>query len=300
MSQVQLENLYSKYRRLLFSLAYRLVGSVTDAEDLVHDVFVQLNEKKEILEKNPRSLLCTMITHRCIDFLRSARKKRESYIGPWLPEPLVIDPSDPLEEVVQDDYLSMAMMIVLEQLTITERVVFILREVFQFDYTNISQIIGKEESNCRKIFSRAKTKIVKSNKTNISLTKTEEQTIIQTFLTALHAGEIEKAITLLSPDITYISDGGGKVTAALKPISGVESVKKLFIGLSQRFAGMNISIQPTLINGKLGILFLLNNQLQSAMSFHITDGCIKEMYNILNPDKLAHINISNEHEKTGD
>ncbi|MGD8192221.1 RNA polymerase sigma-70 factor [Brevibacillus ginsengisoli] len=289
MEKKRWKEFYLEYRALLFSLAYRMLGSVADAEDLVQDVFLQLNERELVHEQNIKSLLCTMVTHRSIDLLRSARKKREYYVGPWLPEPLVTTDADPLQEVIQEEYISLAMLVVMERLNPVERAVFILREVLDFDYGAIAHMIGKEESNCRKIFSRAKKKINLSPE-DIHKQKESQEALVRTFIAALGSGNVSALMDVLAADVTYLADGGGIVTAAAHPIHAREPVSALLLALVKKFIETTSdSFIVTNVNGEAGIMIVLDGKVQGVIGIDEHRGKIQTIYMILNPEKLGHV-----------
>lgn len=283
MEETQLKKLYLEYRRLLFSLAYRMLGTVSDAEDLVQDIFVQLSGMELAHDRNIKSLLCTMTTHRCIDVLKSARKKRECYVGPWLPEPIVSTEEDPLEEVIQGEYVSIAIMVVLEQLTPMERVVFVLREVMDFDYPTIAQMLGKEEVNCRKIFSRTKKKISSTTKIVNKEKKAQNEELVRSFMTALGNGNIQVLLDILAPDVTYMGDG-----TIPYPVYTRELVSKLIIGIGTKLTDQHV-FTLTNVNGEPGFVVTFEGKLLAVVGFHLEEEKIKQIFVIFNPVKLQHL-----------
>lgn len=310
-SSFDTEHLYTTYKSLLFTLAYRMLGSVMDAEDIVHESFLALHSAKLESIHNVKSYLCRIVTNRCIDRLRSASHQREVYIGPWLPEPLITDntdAADPSERFLQQESLSTAYLLLLQQLSWIERAVFLLREVLQYEYHEIAGIVGKSSSNCRQIFHRAKRSIgiqnVQENDDEPSpslpsqaaavQTPTQEQVqqqmsqLVGQFLHALSTGNIEALLAVLSADATLYSDGGGKVTAAVRPILGSERIAMFLGGLLSKMP-TGFSYQVSTINGQPGIITYVNEHVSSVISFNIMNQCIHEVYIVVNPEKLMHV-----------
>lgn len=222
-----MEALYQQYKGLLFHLAYQLTGSSTDAEDIVQDVFLKAHGVALEQIAEPKAYLCKMTTNRCLDLLKSARHKRELYTGPWLPEPIPTPEADSYDAVVTKDLLSYAMLVLLERLSPAERAVFVLREAFGFDYGEIAGLVDKSEANCRKLISRAKGKLGIAPDAPIRAKETElgEQWMSR-FLAALEQGNVTALLALLSADAELLTDGGGKVSAAIRPIVSGERVAR--------------------------------------------------------------------------
>ncbi|WP_243291579.1 RNA polymerase sigma-70 factor [Bacillus sp. FJAT-47783] len=277
---------YQIYKPLLFSLGYRMLGSVTDAEDLVQETFLRAYQIKEQKVENKKAYLCKMMTNRCLDLLKSARKKREQYIGPWNPEPLMMEESDdsnPSEVLLQKEGLSIAYLRMMEHLTPHERAVLLLREGFDFSYVEIAKIVEKNEDNCRKLFSRAKQKI--SAVENESLHYEKNKSMVNRFIHAFQMQNTNDLLELLSEDVTLYSDGGGKVKAAVRPIVSRPNVFLFLTGVGNKVAEdyyyeiKNINGQPSLVN-------YINGTIHSTVSFYISHDKIIEIYMTMNPDKL--------------
>lgn len=287
---IDIKELYTTYRPLLFTLAYRMLGRVMDAEDMVQDTFLALERKKQENITNMKAYLCKMLTNRCLDYLRSARKQREVYVGSWLPEPLLDDavPNDPMEQVIARDSLSIAYLMLMEKLSAVERAVLILREALGFEYNEIAEVLGKEEANCRKIFSRGKQKLCDQPHRSAAFA---DPRVIYDFLGALQAGDSSRLLSLLADDVVLYSDGGGKVTAATKPVISAKRVSGYLFGLMQK-SPADLLIKVTSVNGTPGLVVYAGTQLLSVVGFQQQDGQIVELYNILNPDKLRHLSRS--------
>jgi RNA polymerase sigma-70 factor (ECF subfamily) len=278
----------------LFSLAYRMLGTVTDAEDMVQETFVAfagIHSERKVSIANVRAYLCKMLTNRCVDFLRTAKHRREVYIGTWLPEPIVFrnerSAHDPLHELLWRDDLSIAYLMLMETLNPTERAVFVLREAYQYDYAEISELVGKEEANCRKIYSRVKNKLG-SELAERRVDYAQDQVMLGRFLAAFSTGDTEQLLQLLAADVTLYSDGGGKVQAAIRPIVSGPHVLAFLQGISRKFDA-NTTMEFVTINGQPGLLFRTDGQVNSTFCFHQKNGLIHSIYIVRNPDKLTAI-----------
>ncbi|MED1865280.1 RNA polymerase sigma-70 factor [Fictibacillus nanhaiensis] len=287
MNDVHTEQLFITYKSLLFSLAFRMLGSVQDAEDIVQDAYITWSEQPVNHVQNPKAYLCKIVTNRCIDILKSARKQRETYVGPWLPEPLLTDNNnDPALHFIMKESLSTAYLLLLEQLSETERAVFLLREVLEYDYNLISEVVGKSSSNCRQIFHRARKAIGNHTATQSSPPKTSALT--EQFVSAVVSGNVNKLLSLLAVDATLVSDGGGKTKAALVPIIGAERISRFYMGIMAK-AKEDFSFKYTIVNGEPGIVLYAEHQVLGVLSLQIKNDLIQTIYWVVNPDKLTHI-----------
>jgi RNA polymerase sigma-70 factor (TIGR02957 family) len=303
-NQNEAEQLYTDYKPLLFSLAYRMLGSVMDAEDIVQEVFLTLNESTLADVQNPKSYLCKMVTNRCIDRLRATKRQREVYVGPWLPEPLVtdLDEADPDKQYLQKEAVSTAYLLLLQQLSWAERTVFLLREVLQYEYDEIAEIVGKSSANCRQIFHRAKRSLGNhaardaaaapstSLERETATTGYQTNSVVEQFATALASGNIGRVLSLLSADSTLYSDGGGKVHAALLPIQGAERVARFLTGVLEKVPGM-LSYRFAMVGGQRGIVSYVDGHVANVVTFRVEDGRIAAVYIVVNPDKLRHVKL---------
>lgn len=289
---MELEELYSQFKPLLFSIAYRMLGTVSDAEDIIHDVYLQANEKAIGLVENKKAYLCKMVTNKCIDHLKSAGSKREVYVGPWLPEPLIINDNDPISELINGEAVSFAFLLLLEKLKPIERAVFILREVLDYDYLTISQILNRSEPNCRKVLSRVKNKFPLNEELEGTLDPKNNE-IIKTFVAALHEGNIQKIEDLLYKDVTLYSDGGGKVYTALKPIYSKNLVGRFIANLlAQNHNVENPAIVKVInVNGEIGLFVIGKDHVKTVFSFHVKNHQIADIYIVRNPEKLKHVSL---------
>ncbi|HHT7236716.1 sigma-70 family RNA polymerase sigma factor [Bacillus mycoides] len=287
---METEQLYEAHKSLLFSLAYRILGSVMDAEDIVHDVFISLNNKDDIQsDENIKAYLCKMVTNRSIDKLRSAAHKRNVYVGMWLPEPLVEENDNPSDSYVMKESLSTAYLLLLQQLSEVERIVFILREVFSYDYEEIASIVGKSSVNCRKIFQRARKSIVDKPKKSKLSTK-QMATYVEKFVASLQSGDAQGMLEVLKTDAIFKADGGGKVTTAINPIYSADKIIRLFFGIAKQLTE-EYSVDFKMVNGAPGVIVTINNKVTYVLSFAFEDEKISNIYMMVNPEKLMHLNV---------
>ncbi len=274
---------YRQFKPLLFSIGYRMLGSIADAEDIVQEAFLKAYQIDEQNIDNKKAYLCKMVTNRCLDELKSARRKREQYIGPWNPVPLLLENTDPSEFALKREGLSMAYLRMMEHLAPDERAVLLLREVFDFSYAEIANWIDKKEENCRKILSRAKQRI--SSTENESLDYNRNKTIINRFIQAFEMQNSDALLELISENVTLYSDGGGKVRAAIRPIVSLPNVLALLYSVVNK-APEDFYFEIKNANGQPAIVIFMNGAVHSILSFYISQNKIIEMYITMNPDKL--------------
>ncbi|MBO0782551.1 MAG: RNA polymerase sigma-70 factor [Ktedonobacteraceae bacterium] len=284
---------FQQYRPLLFSIAYRMLGSASEAEDMIQETYLRsLQSSPQAEIRSLKSYLTTIITRLCLDHLKSARVQREDYIGPWLPEPLLTpNPEDlALQTLEQRESLSTAFLLLAERLTPYERAVFLLHEVFAYRYEEIAEIVGKSPVNCRQLFHQAKTHLTK-HQARFTPSQEEQQRLMERFLSASQQGDMQALVTMLEQDVTLWADGGGKVYAAPYPISGQEQVLRVWNGLLRKSPSWypNVHLTIASINGTTGILVWSNETLLSVLTSEMTEGRISTLYEVVNPDKLAHI-----------
>jgi RNA polymerase sigma-70 factor (ECF subfamily) len=283
------DSMFASARPMLFSIAYRMLGSVMDAEDLVQDAWLRWKEAPEAEVRSPRAYLTTIVTRLAINRLRAARTKRETYVGPWLPEPLVTEDTPDTVELAES--LSMAFLVLLERLSPIERAVFLLHEVFDFEYAEIGRVLEKTEANCRQLVARAR-KRVGSPHARFEADPTQAKRLVEKFTEASFAGDMEGLVALLAEDITLWGDGGGKVPgAALRPVHGALSVARFALGVVQRLVPQETIVRPTEINGQPGFVAYVSGRPLSALIFDIRAGRIQTIYAIGNPDKLQALPI---------
>ncbi|MBA3782944.1 MAG: RNA polymerase sigma-70 factor [Nocardioides sp.] len=276
--------------RQLFSIAYRMLGSASDAEDLVqeaHERLLRASAAGTVIESKP-AFLTTITTRLAIDYLRSARVRRESYVGTWLPEPVLTDP-DPSERAAMSDSLSLSFLVLLETLSPVERAVFLLREVFAYPYDEIAEIVDKSEANCRQVLSRARNRI-SDGRPRFEVSSQERDLLTARFQAAAEDGEVDALVELLAADAVFQGDGGGKARAVAAPVFGAQQVARLLVGFFRRYASLGARMEPTQVNGQPGLLaFDADGHLINVLAFDISEGVIQTVRSIINPDKLAHL-----------
>jgi RNA polymerase sigma-70 factor (ECF subfamily) len=288
--ETQVSDLYEELRPLLFSIAYRMLGSASEAEDIVQEAFLRLHREsaKGTAIESPKAYLSAITTRLSIDHLRSARVRRERYVGTWLPEPVVTD--DVPQHAETADSLSMAFLVLLESLTPVERAVFLLREVFGYDYDEIAKVVDKSEDNCRQIAVRARRQI-EAKKPRFEASLKRRQELAERFFEAVAEGDIEGLVGLLAADVVAYGDGGGKGPAFPRPVHGRDRVARLLAG-GVRF-GARLGVRATrlaIINGQPGAL-LLNREGRAvlAISLDIADEVVQAVRAVTNPEKLGHL-----------
>jgi RNA polymerase sigma-70 factor (ECF subfamily) len=280
---------FDQYRSLLFSVAYRMLGTVADAEDMLQETFMRWQQASDQEIRSPRASLVTIICRLCINHLQSARVQREEYVGTWLPEPIVTGlGSDPLELIRFDESLSMAFLVMLERLTPVERAVFLLREVFEYEYSEIADVLGQSEANCRQILSRAK-QHVSAMRPRFKTSQRKKSDLLERFLKATSSGGLEGLVALLSSDVVLHSDGGGKAVAAPNLIRGADKVARGALGSIQKLLPKNLVTRLARVNGEPGIISYLNGKPYSVLTFDASEGRIEAIYVVTNPEKLAHL-----------
>jgi RNA polymerase sigma-70 factor (ECF subfamily) len=288
--QSTMDTSFLEHRSLLFGIAYRMLGSVSEAEDMVQEAYLRWQGQEEGSIDSPKAWLVTTITRLCIDQLRSARRKREEYYGVWLPEPLVESSAPtPAESADLADSLTMAFMMMLERLSPLERAALLLRDVFHYDYAEIAAIVGKSEANCRQIVSRAKSGLPGVAEVPVAPSE-QARKIVRQFLRATSTGEMSDLLALLTEDATLYTDGGGKVSAAGRPIHSADHVSRLFIGVRRKSPG-TVDYRLAHINGRLGALGYIDGRVDRAISFDFKGERLSAIYMVRNPEKLSHLSI---------
>ncbi|WP_418955299.1 RNA polymerase sigma-70 factor [Streptomyces tritici] len=273
------------HRSLLFTVAYELLGSAADAEDVLQETWlrwagVELDEVRE-----PRAFLVRITTRQALMRLRTLRRRKESYVGPWLPEPLLTAP-DVAEDVELADSISMAMLLVLETLGPTERAVFVLREVFELDYGEIAQAVDRTPAAVRQIAHRARARVA-ARRPRGSVSPAEARDALDAFRRAATTGDLQRLLDILAPDVVLVGDGGGVVQAVLSPVVGASEVAPLLAGLA-RF-GDAASLRPALVNGGPALILRLGGEIDTVLSVRIDDGRITGLYAVRNPEKLSRL-----------
>jgi RNA polymerase sigma-70 factor, ECF subfamily len=277
---------FLEHRSLLFAIAYRMLGSVSDAEDAVQETYLRWRRAAESGDeiRSPKAWLTTTISRVCLDQLGSARVKREQYIRPWLPEPLASVTPDVAETVADFDSLSLAFLVLLESLSPKERAVFLLHDVFGYDFASIGEIVGETDAYCRQLAKRARAHMAE-RRSRFEADRAQRERLTANFLRAVSEGDMPALIETLADDVTLFSDGGGKVNAARKPVAGRDKVA-LFLTNLARLAPAGTSFRSEPINGQPGIVTLVEGLVQNVVTFDFTDSAIKAIYIVVNPDKL--------------
>ncbi|MBS4176803.1 RNA polymerase sigma-70 factor [Lederbergia citrea] len=287
---MEIDQLYQTYKPLLFSIAYRMTGSVMDAEDIIHEAFLTFSSlSNEKVIENEKAYLCRVVMNSTIDKLRSAASKREVYVGEWLPEPIVEEANEPSHAYLMKESISTAYLLLLQQLSEVERAVFLLREVFQYSYDEIAVIIEKSSTNCRQIYHRSKKAMINRPKT-ATLDFHSMKKSVEEFTLALQKGNIDKMLELLQTDAIFIADGGGKVTTAVKPIYTSERIVFLFSSILKKLPE-NYRLEFKVVNGCPGVVLSINGYVAYVLSIEFQADQIARIYMVANPDKLAHLQI---------
>jgi RNA polymerase sigma-70 factor, ECF subfamily len=273
-------------RPYLFAIAYRMLGSVAEAEDVVQEAFLRYHEAG-VKAESPKAYLATVTTRLAIDELRSARARREVYPGQWLPEPLVDD--EAVRHAETADSLSLAFLHLLEQLSPVERAVFLLREVFDYPYDEVARIVGKSPDNCRQILSRAHAHMQEGRR-RFEVSREERDEVAQRFLAAWEEGDTDSLVELLAADVTVYGDGGGKAPAVPVPLVGAERVAKALIGWGQKAREFGLMHERAVVNGDPGVVFYdADGRARWVAGLEIADGVVVAVRSVLNPDKLTHV-----------
>jgi RNA polymerase sigma-70 factor (ECF subfamily) len=280
---------FDQYRSLLFSVAYRMLGSVADAEDMLQETFIRCQQAADNDVRSPRAFLVTIISRLCINHLQSARVQREEYVGQWLPEPIVTDSgSDPLGIIRIDESLSMAFLVLLERLTPVERAVFLLREVFEYEYSEIVKILGQSEINCRQILRRAR-QHVGTMRPRFKASAEKQNDLLEQFLQAIGNGDMDGLLALLSKDVVLYADGGGKAIAVPNLIHGADKVARGVLGGLKKLVPKNLVRRIMSVNGKPGVVGYLNGKPFSVITLEGDERHIQAIYLVTNPEKLSHL-----------
>jgi RNA polymerase sigma-70 factor (ECF subfamily) len=284
------------YRPLLFSIAYGMTGSVGDAEDIVQDAFLGLTRARQAgtTIADPKAYLATAVTRLGINYLSSARVRREKYVGDWLPEPIVVPADGPAEHAELADSLSMAFLVLLEALSPVERAVFMLREVFGYGYPDVARITGKTEVNCRQIFARARQRIAAGEQVRdvapSPARRAEGEELVRRFFEAAAGGDMDALLGMLAPDVVVHGDGGGKAQAIGAPLHGRERVARLLAGLFRRGRSLGTSLRLAWVNGQPGAVgYDAAGRVFCVFELEVADGLVQAIRGVVNPDKLRHI-----------
>jgi len=273
------------HRNLLFTVAYELLGSAADAEDVLQETWLRWVGVDLDTVRDQRAYLVRITTRQALDRLRTLRRRNESYVGPWLPEPLLTAP-DVAADVELADSVSMAMLLVLETLTPTERAVFVLREVFDLDYDEIAEAVDKSPAAVRQLAHRARAHVAARRPRGV-VSPAQTRDALQALQRAVETGDLQSLLDILAPDVVFLGDGGGVKQAALRPVVGADRVARLAAKLGRVAAA--VSLQPAQVNGCPALMLRLDGELDGVLAVRIDDGLVTGLYYVRNPEKLSRV-----------
>jgi RNA polymerase sigma-70 factor (ECF subfamily) len=280
---------FEELRPLLFAIAYRILGSVGEAEDAVQETWLRY-EASGTTPTSTKAFLSAIVTRISIDVLRSARARREQYVGTWFPEPLISDPyEDPARSAELADSVSMAALLLLEQLTPLERAVFVLREVFAFDFPEIAASVGRSEAACRQLAVRAR-RHMDEGRPRFEANRKERDELAARFFDAIREGDVDSLRELLAADVQMVGDGGGKAPQWARGVAGADNVTRVLASMMPLFLGIGGTLEPHVVNGQPGAIFRDRDGLvMNTWALDVLDGRIQTIRTVLNPDKLGHV-----------
>jgi RNA polymerase sigma-70 factor (TIGR02957 family) len=274
------------HRNLLFTVAYEMLGSAADAEDVLQETWLRWVGVDLDVVRDQRAYLVRITTRQALGRLRTLGRRKESYVGPWLPEPLLTAP-DVAEDVELAESVSMAMLLVLETLSPTERAVFVLREVFDVEYDEIAEAVDKSAAAVRQIAHRARVHVAERRPRGV-VSQAETRAVLDAFRQAVDTGDVQSFLDILAPNVVALSDGGGVKQAMLRPIVGAETVGRL-LATALHVAGADLSFEPAHINGSPALIMRLRGEIDSVVAVRVSGGRITGLYTVRNPEKLSHI-----------
>jgi RNA polymerase sigma-70 factor (ECF subfamily) len=288
---------FEPHRRRLLGLAYRMLGSIAEAEDAVQEAYLRWHDADRDKVAEPRAFLITTTTRICLDVLKSARVRREEYVGPWLPDPVTDTAAlapDTQTEMAED--LSVALLLALERLSPLERAAFLLHDVFDYSFTQVAAALGRNEAACRQLASRARARVREARPTRAVNTRTgssevdaKHAELLSAFITASRSGDVATLTRLLASDAKLVTDGGGKVTAALNVLEGADRVAAFLIGAVRKGWTNDVTLRLDVINGLPGLMMSDSHGLVQTTAFEIDGDAVKAIYVVRNPDKLRHL-----------
>ena len=284
----QADDLFEEHRPVLARLAYRMLGSLADADDVLQEAYLRWSRDNREAVQSPRAYLLSVVTRLCIDQRQSIEARKLTYVGPWLPEP-VVEPvaSDPSVALETAESVSMALLLVLESLSPVERAAYLLRRIFDYDYDVIAQVLDKSEPSCRQIVSRAEQRI-HARRPRFDPDPAQAERLTAAFLQACSTGDLNGLVQILASDAVLYSDGGGKAAAALAPIRGADRIARFFLGILKK-APPGMEIRRVRVNGQPGLVTIVDGQLSLVLTLDVVDGRIANCFVIRNPDKLARV-----------
>ncbi|KUI20227.1 RNA polymerase subunit sigma-24 [Mycobacterium sp. GA-1285] len=288
---------FTLLRPLLFTIAYEILGSATEADDVLQDSYLRWAEVPVAKVHDTKAYLAQLVTRQSLNALRARSRRREEYVGPWLPEPLLLDTRDPSSDVVLAESVSMAMLVVLETLNPDERAVFVLREVFGFSHDEIAEAVGKSATAVRQVAHRAREHVQSRRKRFEPVDPKASMEITQRFFAAAATGDVDALLEMLTDDVQWTADSAGKVSAARRPVVGADKVARVVIGLV-RGAGEGGRVEPAMYNNAPALKLYLGDHFEGLITIEVTEGRISHFYVMRNPDKLAGVDIPREVTRT--
>ena len=283
---------FTHLRPLLFTIVYEILGSATESDDVLQDSYLRWAEVDLATVRDTKSYLAQLVTRQALNALRAGARRREDYIGPWLPEPLLLDERDASADVVLAESVSMAMLVLLETLTPDERAVFVLREVFGFDYNEIAGAVGKSVTTVRQVAHRAREHVHARRKRFDPVDSARTTELTEQFLTAASTGDLDGLMSMLAPDAVWTADSNGKASAARRPVVGADKVAKAIIGLFRLGQKLpDVRIETAVYNSAPAVVVYSGDHLEGVFLVEVVDGKITHFYAMRNPDKLAGIAV---------
>ncbi len=284
----QLDAVFEENRPALARLAYRMLGTQGDADDVMQEAYLRWTHANRDSVKSPRAYLQSIVTHLCIDQRKLIDDRKATYVGPWLPEPIVeADSPAPDDQIETAESVSMALMLILESLSPTERAAYLLRRIFDYPYNEIADILGKSEPGCRQLVSRAEARIIEQ-RPRFEADPDNVERLTEAFIQACSTGDLEGLVQVLAADAVLYSDGGGKVTAALVPIHGANHIARAFLGIMKK-APPGVEYRRVQVNGQPGFLTILHGEVVTVLTFDVVDGRITTCFAVRNPEKLLRV-----------
>ena len=275
-------------RPLLFTIAYEIIGSTTEADDVLQDSYLRWAQVDLAGVHDTKSFLARLVTRQALNALRADARRREDYVGPWLPEPLLLDDQDPSADVILAESVSMAMLVLLETLSPDERAVFVLREVFGFDYDDIASAVDKSVAAVRQVAHRAREHVQARRQRFTPVDPAQNARIAAEFMAAAAGGDVQTVMSMLSPDVVWTSDGGGKASAARRPVIGADKVARAIVGIVGRGMQLpDVRAEMAICNAAPAVVLYAGDRLEGIFTIEIVDGKISNFYAMRNPDKLA-------------
>ncbi len=284
---------FTLLRPLLFTIAYEILGTATESDDVLQESYLRWAEVDLATVTDTKAYLAKLVTRQALNALRAQARRREEYVGPWLPEPLLVDGADASADVVLAESVSMAMLVVLETLGPDERAVFVLREVFGFSHDEIASAIGKSSAAVRQLAHRAREHVQARRKRFDPVDPRLSMELTAQFFATAATGDVNALITMMAPDVVWTADSDGKVSAARRPVLGADRVARLVLGLI-RAAGAEGRVEPAFYNGAPALVLYLGDKLEGIISVEVTEGKISHFYAMRNPEKLGGVTVARE------